>query len=336
MKKIDIGLVGKEPLPIKKGFPKRFKSRKFYNAVCYHIEVDPGEYILFQNILVGPFSCWYTEYFLSSHQFFYCDMDSTGVEFHSMIEGGAMYMMDNSGHWFVESKGAHNILVNPPKVTTTAFTALPVKTFDIHISVEHFMALMDQYPTFKNLLPAIRSGHMGTLFTNKEEGSLQLKFGISQMLENFGKAREALTKNKEQTLIQHINKIIAAYASSNTSELTAIKIKQPEIDKVLHFKNYLEQHYMDSKVIADAQSRYPLPPEKLKKCFKILFNNLPKLYLIKERIKKAKIFMQNNPAAKRQEIAMSVGYLDAGYLNKLFKRLEGHSIEQYRAQLESR
>lgn len=332
MEKIKIWLAGGDPLPIKQGFPRRYKSRQFNNATCYHIEVSEDEYILFQNILVGPFSCWYTEYFFNSPKILHCNMVSDGVEFHSIIEGAAMYNMNHQQKWYMESEGVHNILVNTPYHTITALTVTPVKTFDIHVTADYFLSLIEDYPAFAKLLPALKSGKMGTLFSDKEQSALELRYQISQALQRFAQQTE-YTQLDKTALMQDIQAIIASYANVDRSTSTGFKIQQAEIDTLIHIKNYIQTHFMDSQVIADAQLKYPISPEKLNKCFKILFNRKPKEFLVSERIRQAKIFMQNNPTASRQEIAMSVGYLDARHLNTLFIKFEGQNTEQYRAQL---
>jgi|GEM_PF-4521069 len=336
MEQIDIGIFGGRPLTIKKGFPPRYKSRKFYNATCYHVEVEKGEYIFFQHIQVGPFACWYTEYLFNNPKILYCHMTPSGVEFHCMIEGSAMYNLDNDHKWFIESEGTHNILVNAPRFIKTAFGTLPVRTFDIHIALDHFKELMNTYPAFKTMLPAIESGQTGTLFTNKEAGALSLRYKISQVLLHFTRQDEATVNDEKQqgVLMQQLGDIIASFGQAENASLAGFEIRQAEIDTLLHIKSYIQENFMDSQVLADARAKYPMSPKRLIECFMALFNQKPKEFLIAEKIQRAKIFIQNNPTASRQEIAMSVGYLDAKYLNSLFIKREHLSIEQYRKQLQ--
>lgn len=334
MEQIEIGLIGGPPLPIKKGLPEKYDSRKLYNADCYYIEVEPGENIVFQNINLGPFSCWYTEYLFKRAKTFYCRMKSGGVEFHCMIEGGAMYDLGTISEekWYIEKAGSLNILVNGPEYTKTAFNDISVKTFDIHISVEYFRALTDLYPAFKKLMPALQSNFMDTLYCDDEVSTLDLRVEISQVLLLLEKNSVNLNELKRK-LMQHFEAIIALYATANTTQHIQHNFVQSEIEAAVQIRNYIAVNYIDSKVIANARLKYAIPEARLRKLFMLWYNLSPKDFFIFERFKKAKLFIQQNPKADKTKIARSVGYTDGKYLNKLFLRFEGCSIDAYRQHL---
>lgn len=327
MDSVKIGLAGGEPLPILSGFPNRYQGRKFRNATCYHIKLGAGDFILFQHIQIGPHACWYTEYYAGRPRNLYSDMTSMGVEFHTVLEGAAMYNLEGRKSWYRESAGVHNILVNGPRYTRTALSVTPVKTFDIHVSPEHFGALTEQHPALAKLLPALRSGEIGTLFSGEQETALALRCRICQLLHRF-EHPTPFTAEDEASLLQDIDGIIGSFADIQMRS-AGPKIPYADVEMLTRTIDYINTHYMDSQVIAAAQQQYRLAPDKLIKYFKILFNKKPKEYLIAERVKHVKTFMQENPTATRQQIAMSVGYLDSRYLNKVFSKLEGQSVAQY-------
>jgi len=94
---------------------------------------------------------------------------------------------------------------------------------------------------------------------------------------------------------------------------------------------YFNKHYSE-KISLDqiAQNMY-LSTLYISKLFKSETGDTPINYLIQLRMEKARKLMETEPASSIQSIASQVGYEDAYYFSKLFKKHFGVSPSKYRS-----
>ena len=337
MHKIDIGIPGNStPFAVNEGFPKKFTSSKIPLAKCYHVEISKGEYILFQQIELGPFEIWYSEYLMKGPKILYShQVPNNSIEFHAIIEGSVMYNFHQyQDHWYLESQGEHNILVNPTAFTQSAFKDLPVRTFDVHVKKEFFLELCSTAPRFKKLLPAIENEKLETLFTSGRdtEASLYFRYTISELLTLI---REIPAKEQIATVTyEHIEKklltFILSFGQYPPPLNKELNLNKTELDTLYQIQSDLEKNYIQNQAIEIARKKYPMSNKKLHAGFLEIFGCTPKEYLWKIKVEKAKCFLNKNPTASNLEVALSVGYLDAKYFNKIFKKIENRSLSDFK------
>jgi len=329
MEKIEIGFKNGPKLDIKKSIPTGVKCRVLPYATSYHIKVAKGEYIIFQHLQIGPYSCWYTQYLLRSPKQLYCKMHSDDVEFHSLLQGGAMYILTPDNKWFLTSEGTYNIIVNPPHYTVTSFTNPPMATFDIHIKPSHFKTIAKSFPIFKDLYKQLLLGKTSTFFPQQQISDLNFRLKVNKFLRQMSSISNRL-KGNEARYEKQLDDIIASFALSSEEREKGYSIKPEMIDKVMDVKEFISKEYLNNKAVTAAQKKFAISPSLLNKYFKIMYNMKPREFLHREKVDAIKRFIQANPQANLTEISMAAGFLDTKHVNDKFKELEGITIKQYR------
>jgi Response regulator containing CheY-like receiver domain and AraC-type DNA-binding domain len=93
--------------------------------------------------------------------------------------------------------------------------------------------------------------------------------------------------------------------------------------------DYLEEHYMEELSMEMIARRYFFSPAYFSGLFKMQTSLTFTEYLLRLRIGKAKASL-GDADRKISEVAQSVGFRDAGYFTRIFKRETGLSPEEYR------
>ena len=93
--------------------------------------------------------------------------------------------------------------------------------------------------------------------------------------------------------------------------------------------SFLNENYMQPISLARISENAYLSPVYISRVFKELMGEAPINYLIRIRLAKACEFMQQQPDISIRTVAASVGYDDAYYFSKLFKKHYGVSPREY-------
>jgi len=96
-----------------------------------------------------------------------------------------------------------------------------------------------------------------------------------------------------------------------------------------HCVDYLEEHYMDEINLEVIAVKYYFNPSYFSTLFKNHFNKTFSEYLIELRMNKAKDLLLGS-SKKVKEIAVLIGYRDANYFVRSFKRFYGMTPEEFR------
>lgn len=92
--------------------------------------------------------------------------------------------------------------------------------------------------------------------------------------------------------------------------------------------NYIDEHYNEVIELETLCGIIQVTPQYLCRLFKKRLGTRPLEYVAQRRIQQAKIYLtEGNRSIK--EIALEVGYRDAGYFSTVFKRSEGISPREY-------
>lgn len=94
-------------------------------------------------------------------------------------------------------------------------------------------------------------------------------------------------------------------------------------------RRYIAQHYKDDLSLQDVAGAMRYSDAYFCKIFKKYFNRSFIVYLNELRIEKAKK-MLDDAVRNIKEISSDVGYRDANYFAKVFKRLTGMTPSDYR------
>jgi len=98
------------------------------------------------------------------------------------------------------------------------------------------------------------------------------------------------------------------------------------VDAIVSFMN---ENYMQPISLARISENAYLSPVYISRVFKELMGEAPINYLIRVRLAKACERMQQQPDISIRAVATSVGYDDAYYFSKLFKKHYGVSPREY-------
>lgn len=94
-------------------------------------------------------------------------------------------------------------------------------------------------------------------------------------------------------------------------------------------KEYLDHHYMDDLSLESVARKYFFSPAYFSSFFKMQTTLTFTEYLLQVRLDKAKQLLKE-PSRKVSEIARLVGFRDAGYFTRIFRRETGLSPEEFR------
>lgn len=92
--------------------------------------------------------------------------------------------------------------------------------------------------------------------------------------------------------------------------------------------NYIDEHFSEDIDLDTLCGLIQVTPQYLCRLFKKRLGIRPLEYIAQRRIQEAKIFLAEGTLSI-QEIALKVGYRDAGYFSSVFKRNEGISPREY-------
>lgn len=101
---------------------------------------------------------------------------------------------------------------------------------------------------------------------------------------------------------------------------------------LLHCREYLENHYMEEISLEQIAEKYYFNPSYFSSIFKNMFDLTFSEYLIELRMGKARQLLLET-GNKVKEISTMVGYRDANYFVRSFKKYYGMTPEEYRRQM---
>lgn len=92
--------------------------------------------------------------------------------------------------------------------------------------------------------------------------------------------------------------------------------------------SFIDTHYSEVIELETLCSLIQVTPQYLCRLFRKRLGMRPLEYITQRRIQQAKVYLRENTKNIR-EIALAVGYTDAGYFSAVFKRSEGLSPREY-------
>ena len=99
-----------------------------------------------------------------------------------------------------------------------------------------------------------------------------------------------------------------------------------------NIKNYINQNYRDKNLSIDTiAAHFYMSPQYIPKLFKKAFDVSIMQYIANTRISAAKALVQTQDMGIKN-IAEAVGYDDANYFSRLFKKKTGMTVTEYKKQ----
>lgn len=132
----------------------------------------------------------------------------------------------------------------------------------------------------------------------------------------------------QTTSLENISVITAKSVDVYLEQLEASAVK-PENPNITLMTDYIENHYQDNLTVDDIATAACLSPGYAGRIFKDQMGMPIMDYVLKVRIDKSKKLLLN-PHYQIQAIAKNVGYGDAGYYTKVFRKFEGITPTQFR------
>ncbi|MEO1817064.1 MAG: PocR ligand-binding domain-containing protein [Acetobacterium sp.] len=132
----------------------------------------------------------------------------------------------------------------------------------------------------------------------------------------------------QTTSQENISVITSKAVDAYLEQLEAAAVK-PENPNIALMTNYIENHYPDNLTVEAIADAACLSPGYAGRIFKEQLGMPIMDYVLKVRIEKSKKLLLN-PHYQIQAIAEKVGYGDAGYFTKVFRKFEGITPTQFR------
>jgi ligand-binding sensor protein/AraC-like DNA-binding protein len=159
---------------------------------------------------------------------------------------------------------------------------------------------------------------------------------LSRVVDQIGLARapflhindQAIGQIYQTTSQENISVITSKAVDAYLEQLEAAAVK-PENPNISLMTDYIDKHYPDNLTVEAIADAACLSPGYAGRIFKEQLG-LPIMdYVLKVRIDKSKKLLLN-PHYQIQAIAEKVGYGDAGYFTKVFRKFEGITPTQFR------
>lgn len=270
-----------------------------------------------------------------------------------------MYMGAIRWHWHNEveiiiiNNGRANVLVDDARIEVHAGQAVMINQDVLH----SIRPINDEKCTFYSIIfhPSFLFGYAQPYYSTKYLTPIISSASLKYILLD-----ESV--HWQESLIDHINNALAAtltrkfgYELVTKAELTLFwtgilehsyipadtttAVSEPSSDsiRVKEALLYIEKHHMEAITLEDIADSIHVSKSECCRCFKRTLRITPIEYVMKYRIFEAtRKIKRNAPEAKSiSDLAMSVGFNNASYFNKLFKKFLNCTPSQYKDFLKS-
>ncbi len=131
-----------------------------------------------------------------------------------------------------------------------------------------------------------------------------------------------------KALVMKLIVLILRDSATSQLETNALKLSYEAQEKqvmIEHIIDYLEAHHDEEVSLSTLSQSLYMSPTYISRVFKEETGESPINYLIKIRLARAKALLKSNANVTVKEAANQVGYSDAFYFSKLFKKYYGKS-----------
>lgn len=235
------------------------------------------------------------------------------VEMSILVSGEVFYNIEGKTTHLTEP----TVLLLNPGVSHYEYMPSDMKNRQVHIGIRNFT--IDLFPRdyFPIKEPIIRlSKNRQNFFDSCDE--------ILKEREQFRTGSELLLKG----LILKLFVLLLRDASilpANESSLLLTADEKEKLTLIEEVVQYLENHYMEDLTLNQIADHFYTSPTSLSRAFKEHTGETVINYLIQLRLLKAKEMIEDNLDISIRQVSQLVGYQDAYYFSKLFKKYYGKS-----------
>lgn len=233
------------------------------------------------------------------------------VELSIIVDGGAYYSIE--GQTVYLEKGS--VLLFNPGISHYEYSREGMESTQIHIGFRQFTIDGFQKDFFPFDTPILKFNHFDDAF-------FSLCYDILAENEKKQPGYDVVLKSLVMRLVTLLLRNQDAVSGGNENKKLS-EDKQAKQQIIVNAVLYLEEHLdQDITLNSLAQELYT-SPTNLSRIFKEETGKTPIHYLITIRLDRAKELMKTQPHKTVKEIAQLVGYRDAYYFSKLFKKYVG-------------
>lgn len=235
------------------------------------------------------------------------------LEMSVIVEGEAFYTIENQLNHLEEK----TILLFNPGVDHHEHSISGMESTQLHIGFRN--VTLDCFP--KNFFP-IESPIIHLSEHNEDFFTICRKIITERSANQPG--HELMLKS----LVTELIVLLLRDKYALTHQNTAVALSKEEQDKqqlVNDIIHYLEAHYPEDITLNSLAQNYFISPTNLSRVFKEETGDSPINHLIKIRLEQAKVLMETEKEITIKEISHLVGYEDALYFSKLFKKYYGQA-----------
>lgn len=235
------------------------------------------------------------------------------LELSIIVEGESLYTISNQDYYLEKE----TVLLFNPGISHYEHSLTDMNNIQLHIGFRN--VTLDYLP--KNFFP-VDSPIIHLKEKNTEFFAICRKIILERTANEPG--IDLMIKSLVTQLIVLLLRDECALTTTTTQAILSVEEqkKQQTVKDVIH---YLESNYTDDIALNDLAHIFFTSPTNLSRIFKEETGDSPINYLIKIRLEQAKLLLDTEMDIPIKEISKLIGYNDALYFSKLFKKHYGQS-----------
>lgn len=242
------------------------------------------------------------------------------LELSFVISGSGTYRINDT---FYKVK-AGDLLPFNPNVYHSEYISDGEHLHEIHIGIKNlqFNNLPIDHIIAENYFTIVDFSSQGNDFLNCSEE-------IIKEQNNRKPGYDLVLKSLVMRLIVILIRKIGSFKEDDKDSLCTFESSE-KANVVRTIISFMNENYMKDISLDKISKNMYLSPVYISKIFKEETGNSPINYLIKIRLEKATLLLKKNKEISIKEISKLVGYEDAYYFSKLFKKYYGFSPMQFK------
>lgn len=255
------------------------------------------------------------------------------IEFDIIEKGSARIIIGNENIELTEGNG---IAINQ-NALHAVFPAddKPCTYYSIVFHPAYLFGYGRAFMSAKYLVPVLASPHKYKLLPSNEEDCLEILARLKHIVsihssDAFGK--ELLTKSELCLIWVKLLSLVTPAIESAPDADPSVTLDEIRAKQAITF---IQDHHMQPITLDDIASSIPISRSECCRCFKRALSISPFEYLMKYRIYEAakKIYQRDPIADSISDLAASVGFNNASYFSKLFKKYLNFTPLSYKRML---
>jgi AraC-like DNA-binding protein len=242
------------------------------------------------------------------------------LELSYVLSGHATYKINDT---FYKVK-AGDLLPFNPNVYHGQYLSNGEQLHEIHIGIKNlqFNSLPEDYIINENYFSIVD-------FSKQDNDFLNCCEEIIKEQKSMKPGYDLVLKSLVMRLIVILLREVGSFEEGDKDTLCAFEFSE-KANIVGTIISFMKENYMKDISLDKISKNMYLSPVYISKIFKEEVGNSPINYLIKIRLEKACNLLRKNKETSIKEISKLVGYDDAYYFSKLFKKYYGFSPMQFK------